>query len=459
MLRIGCGEVDITPELGLPMVGMPGSPRGEGVRWPLHGRVFLADDGERRVAIVCLDLIALNPADVAQLRAQLAAVGDLPPAAILVACSHTHRAPFPFADGDDAGAGHAYFQHVRGRLAEAMADAVAALQPATLSVGRALAPGWAFNRRPIFSGGQVGTHGWAWEDDFERMEDEPDEEAWMLVARRPDGSVIGGLVGFACHPTAMGHDPVYSADYPGALTDELAARHGGVFGFLLGAAGDTSTPDPTSRDPESGFGPAHTAAMGLGIAERADAAMATARPLASDRLRIASTRISIAQRRATAEQVALARWYLEERPDDLDELAFTRRLYGHDYTFRDGKQVGNERHAQEMLRMWAWQQGPAAQLVEEIELQAMALGEVALVAFPAEMFTAFGERVKAASPFPDTFVVTLANGWHGYVPTREAFTRGGYEPRFAYPSRLVEEAGDLMTEAAIGLLNELKPSP
>ena len=458
MLRIGVAEVDITPEPGLPMVGMPGSPRGEGVRWPLHGRVFLADDGETRRAILCLDLIALNPPDVAQLRARLAAVGGLAPANILVACSHTHRAPFPFSDGAGDGEGQAYFQHVSARLAAAMADAVADLQPAALAVGRALAPGWAFNRRPIFAGGQVGTHGWAWEDDFERMEGMPDEEVWTLVARRPDGSVIGGLAGFACHPTAMGHDPVYSADYAGALTEALSARHGGVFGFLIGAAGDTSTPDPTSRDPESGFGPAHTAAMGHGIAERADEAMATARPLSVDRLQVASTQLRIAQRRATAEQVELARWYLEERPDNLDELAFTRRLYGHDYTFRDGKQVGNERHAQEMLRMWEWQQGPRAQLVEELEIQAMALGDVALVAFPAEMFTAFGEQVKAASPFRDTFVVTLANGWHGYVPTREAFARGGYEPRFAYPSRLVEEAGDLMTEAANSLLNGLAES-
>ncbi len=50
MLRVGCGRADITPDLGLPMVGMPGSPRGEGVQWPLHGRVFLFDDGERRAA-------------------------------------------------------------------------------------------------------------------------------------------------------------------------------------------------------------------------------------------------------------------------------------------------------------------------------------------------------------------------------------------------------------------------
>jgi hypothetical protein len=171
---------------------------------------------------------------------------------------------------------------------------------------------------------------------------------------------------------------------------------------------------------------------------------------------VAATHLRLAQRRPTPEQVELARWYLEERPPDLDELAFTRRLYGHDYTFNDGKQVGNERHARELLDMWEWQRTKAEdQLVEEVEIQVMALGDLAIVAFPVELFTAFGRRVKTASPFATTFVATLANGWHGYAPTLEAFSRGGYEPRFAYPSRLVPEAGDQMADAAIAMLQQL----
>lgn len=463
-MRVGLGQVDITPALGLPMVGMPGSPRGEGVSWPLYGRVMLVDDNERRVAVVCLDLIALLADDVARIRLALAAAGELPPEQIMIACSHTHRAPFT-SDGNatddgsilavDAGAGSAYLALVSARLEAAMTDAATNPRPAEFLVGRAQAPGWAFNRRPIYTGGEVGTHGWAWQEDFVRMEGTPDEDIWILAARGRDGGIIGGLTGFACHPTAMGHTPVYSADYPGVLTEALAERHGGMFGFLIGAAADTSTPDPTSRDAESGFGPAHTLAMGTSLADRADAALATAHAVSGAKVASASTRIRIAQRLATPELVALARWYLEEAPPDVDELEMTRRLSGHDYTFADGKQVGNERHAGEMLRMWEWQQGPNAQLEEEIEIQVLTIGDAALVGFPAEMFTAFGEQVKENSPFRDTFIVTMANGWHGYVPTREAFSRGGYEPRFAWPSRLVPEAGELMVDAALGMLRNL----
>ena len=459
MLRVGFGRADITPAPGLPMVGMPDTPRGEGVQWPLRSRVFLVDGGERRIAVICFDLIDLVSNHVAELRERLAVPGGIDPENILVACSHTHRAPFTETGwGAAAEPTRSYVDLVFARTSDAMAEAVTHLEAAELSVGRAMAPGWAFNRRPIYAGGQVGTHGQTWRDGFAGMEGTADEELGVLLARGPDGMVVGGLVDFACHPTAMAHESVYSADYPGVLTKELENRHGGVFGFLSGAAGDTSTPDPTSRDPESGFGRNHTLAMGRALADRADEAIQAGHPLAVDRISVSSTRLRIPQRRPTMEQVELARWYLEERPADLDELDFTRRLYGHDYTFNDGKQLGNERHAQELLNMWQWQRGKSdEELIEEIEIQAIALSDVAIVGFPVELFSDFGRQVKTESPFPETVVATLANGWHGYAPTLEAFARGGYEPRFAYPSRLAPEAGDRMADAALELLQRLSP--
>jgi hypothetical protein len=387
----------------------------------------------------------------------VAAQAEIEPGHVLIACSHTHRAPYTETGwGATDETVRPYLDFAFTRIRKAAADAAATLQPAQLSRGRQNVPGWAFNRRPIYAGGQVGTHGPARGDGFVRMEGVADDDLPVLVARGADGAILGGLVGFACHPTAMGHDPVYSADYPGVLTETLEGRHGGVFGFLIGAAGDTSTPDPESHVPESGFGVAHTETMGTALADAADEAIGQARPVAGDRIAVDTTHLRIPQRRATPDLVELARWYLEERPADLDELEFTRRFYGHDYTFNDGVQLGNERHAEEMLRMWDWQQGKSdEELTETVEMQAMAIGDVAIVGFPVELFTAFGRRVKAGSPFADTIVATLANGWHGYAPTLEAFARGGYEPRFAYPSRLVPEAGDRMTDAALELLGRL----
>src|SRR5437868_3432854 len=120
MLHVGFARVDITPEPGLPMVGMPGSPRGEGVMWPLHGRVVLVDDGAVRAAVVSLDLIALVSAHVAELRAKVAAAAGLALERVLIACSHTHRAPFTETGwGGSAGTVRPFLDMVFARVAAA----------------------------------------------------------------------------------------------------------------------------------------------------------------------------------------------------------------------------------------------------------------------------------------------------------------------------------------------------
>jgi neutral ceramidase len=204
MLRIGFGRVDTTPELGLRVAGTAPWPPATSIAGPLRGRVLLADDGAQRVGIVFLDLMALPAAEVATLRSLLASAGGLDPHAIMVACSHTHTAPFTFAAGAaDERDVYRYLDEIYPKLAKAMADAAARFVPATIGAGRTIAPGLTFNRRPIYANGEVATHGPTWVDDFAGLEDRPDEELHLLVARDSDEKTIGGMVDFACHPTVM----------------------------------------------------------------------------------------------------------------------------------------------------------------------------------------------------------------------------------------------------------------
>jgi len=64
---------------------------------------------------------------------------------------------------------------------------------------------------------------------------------------------------------------------------------------------------------------------------------------------------------------------------------------------------------------------------EQIIVQVIRLGDLCLVGVSAECFTEMGIVVKGASPFPQTFFCSNANGCVGYLPTREAFAEGGYE--------------------------------
>jgi hypothetical protein len=91
-----------------------------------------------------------------------------------------------------------------------------------------------------------------------------------------------------------------------------------------------------------------------------------------------------------------------------------------------------------------------------LEVQAFRLSdEVAVVGLPGEVFVEFGLAIKQASPFPVTLVIELCQDDVAYVPTRKAFAEGSYE---TVNSRIAPGGGEVMTETAIKLLDELRRS-
>jgi len=84
------------------------------------------------------------------------------------------------------------------------------------------------------------------------------------------------------------------------------------------------------------------------------------------------------------------------------------------------------------------------------EVQVIGIGDVRIVALPAEVFLEYGQRIRAGSAFSNTLVVTLANGClPGYVCTAEAYATGGYETG---ASMLTSQAGEAMVETALNIL-------
>jgi neutral ceramidase len=477
MLKVGIAETNITPEPGLRMAGMLNPPKAEGARWDLMGRIMVFDDGAHCAAMIALDLLMLMPSTVAELRQALAAGTGLAPEDILITCNHTHRAPYTAAIMDEVP-DFAYLDLVRARLVEAMARAWAARQPARLRAGRSAAPGWTFNRRPMYNtpwGVQVGTQGPRWVAHFAGMEGPDDVELRALLVESPKGEALGGFANYSCHTTVMGGEPYYSADYSGPLTEELVARRGGVFGFLQGCAGNQWVVSMAHEGPMTEWGPDYNARMGRALADKTDEALANGQAVTDGQVRTARTILRIPQRRARPEQVTLAKEYLErraaemraaeaslaeipweQRPRNEAADAWTLKAYGHPYTFYNNGHAVEDWFARETIGMWEWQRRVGTRdLLEEVEVQVITVGDLAFVGYPGEMFAEFGVRTRAGSPFAHTFVAELSNGWHGYIPTVEAFAHGGYECRFGNVSRLIPEAGDRMVDTALGMLMEL----
>ena len=456
MTQTGFGRVDVTPPVGRPLGRLFRNDMiAETVEWPLYASCMAVENGTARVLVFSLDKNRLLDPTVAAIRDAVAAATGVPATHQFIACTHAHNVPFAtnWLPGDDSGL--EYLGVLKRAFCRAADEALAGLRPARLHIARASAPGLNVNRRSVYrtdDGEQVGTHGPTDHPDFLRAEGPADDEVLALAAEDCDGRTLGGVVNFACHPTTMYSATAWSADYPGALAAALSRDPGGVFLFLNGAAGNLS-PNPALG--KGGDGVERARLLGETLAQCVLRALPTRREIEACPVSVRSRRLRIPQRRPTGDQIELARGYIEDGvPSDL--RAFCRRLYGYTHTMYNAGERLHEWLCRELLGMWEWQRRAAQpEPADEVDVRVVRLGDFALVGFPSEIFCEFGLEVKRASPLPDTMVAELANGWHGYIPTKDGFARGGYETSFAYQSRLVPEAGDRMCAAALELLAEV----
>ena len=81
-----------------------------------------------------------------------------------------------------------------------------------------------------------------------------------------------------------------------------------------------------------------------------------------------------------------------------------------------------------------------------------------MVGVPAEYFVEYGLEIKAKSPFNYTFIIGLANGYIGYIPTLEFFKEGGYEVEFCANSRFIPRAGEMIKNETLKLIAQLAES-
>ncbi|MEO6810188.1 MAG: hypothetical protein ABI353_13825, partial [Isosphaeraceae bacterium] len=90
------------------------------------------------------------------------------------------------------------------------------------------------------------------------------------------------------------------------------------------------------------------------------------------------------------------------------------------------------------------------------EVQGIRIGPLGIATNGSEYFCEYGLRIKKCSPFTPTWVVSLANEYIGYVATAQGFVAGGYEPRTARSSKMSLETGQLLVEASLKALGQLK---
>jgi hypothetical protein len=192
--------------------------RATGVHDEVYCRALALSDGTTSCVLAVLDLVGASGPLLGAIRRDAARLTGLPPASILVACTHSHASPD--MQGLWGGTGAAYETHVAHRSASAIWQAQQALAPAIAVAATSSLGGVVRNRR-----------GWP----------ETDETLTSLRFATERGAPIATLVNYACHPTASGAaNTEVSRDWCGVTVDAVERELGGVAIYINGAIGDVN---------------------------------------------------------------------------------------------------------------------------------------------------------------------------------------------------------------------------
>ncbi|MGN6239057.1 MAG: hypothetical protein ACTHNI_04875 [Cellulosimicrobium cellulans] len=402
--------------------------------------------------------------DETTLRTTVLDATGLPVERLLVSLSHTHAGPVLCSgDADLPGGdrGVEYLRDLARAAADAAAEAIASLRPATLewTTGRC---GLASNREALLdgcAGGDAGTTagstprplvGFNPDAGTPRSPGADPADDTVVVGRltarpapsaadsRPDGAAPAGdpvtlatIVNYACHPTTLAwQNRLVSPDYVGAMRDLVERETGAPVAFLQGASGELAPREQYTGDTAvadrhgTSLGHAVLAALAelpppgteleLTRVVESGAPLAVWEPAPSAALpgsdtgaRPGARTLAAVEEPVTLDLRDLPTWdELEAEWASIDPRSREERLR-RARNLRDGYVTGpTVPHP-----TWVWR-----------------VGEALLVAHPGEAYSRLQRTVRAHAGARPVVVANLTNGpGFVYLPTREAYDVGAYQ--------------------------------
>jgi neutral ceramidase len=438
-LRVGAAAVVITPPIGIPMAGYYNTRLAEGTLDDLFARAIVFEQDGVRTALVAVDLVTISRPVVEEARRIIEKSSGIRGNAVMISATHSHTGPLltgmstrNSAYGGDMDIAKNYSASLPQKIADAVKQAVAKLTPAKVSVGTGREDSLPFNRRYFMKDGSVGWNPGKLNPNIVKPAGPIDPAVPVVYAESLDGKPLATYVNFAMHlDTTSGMQ--FSSDYVFALSQVLGKLRSPemVTLFTIGCAGDINHVNFGIKEPQKG--PAEAARIGTVLAAEVIKTYTRTTPVIATAPRVRSEIVKLPLPALAPDDVEKARAIVarignKPEPKFLDIVWAFKVL---DVYGRDGKP-------------------------QEVEVQVISLGdELAWVSLPGEIFVELGLAIKEKSPFKHTIIAELANGSIGYVPTRRGFAEGNYEPVSA---RCAEGSGEMLVEAALRLLKELKPN-
>ncbi len=422
-MKAGFASVDITPPLGTCLCGHFNRRPADGLHDPLLAQVMVLDDGESRVALIGTDLVAVQAEMTAAVRESVHRATGIAPECTMLWATHTHAGPYTRMGGGDERDDE-YIEVLEKTLAGAVQAAAGDLRDVELKVAWGHEERIAFNRRYRMKDNTVATNPGVGNPNILRVDGPMDPTVGCLYVTDATG-LVGCLMNYACHCDVLGNGNFkFAADYPYYMREMISAAAGQPVTTLFanGACGNINHINVFGHTRQGGFD--HARMMGMLLAGEALKVFREAEPLSGVPL-AGRNRVLEIERRMYSD-AEIAEFQRIAADESLSELQYHR-----------------------VRARQALAQHAAGRATQQVEVQAVRIGDLALLAIPAEYFVEYGLLLRERSSAPHTFVVELANDCIGYVPTPEALVEGGYEGASA---RYGPDTGQIIAENVLELV-------
>lgn len=463
-LLVGAAAVDITPAKDRHLAG---DGRGQHrpakeVLDPLYATAMVFESGGRRACVIIVDLTIVAEPYTTQIRQTMAAELGTQPEAVMICATQTHSAPslgefmldpeFPLEDTPNTqyirGAEKAYIDFAMPRIMDAVRQAKQRQRPCRMAHGRGLVGDYAFNRRGVLRNGGIimpkpfGGNGQPLGPaNLSHMEGPMDPEVGV-IAFRSDEELTGLMLHHTCHPVINFGKPerfmAVSADWCGAWANQMRQRVGGecVPMVINGCCGNINPWHPYDAQ----FNPDEHR-MGAALADMTQKVLAGMTWADSAVVDFAARRLALPYRDIPAERSAEVERILSKNP----QPPYLDSGKGVDPVWFRAASTRSVELAKKRSPTLAY------------EVQAIRIGNAAIVALPGEPFVEGQLAIKQNSPAAMVQVAHMSSHYVGYLPTREAASRNGHESNadVTYWAKLAPGALEHVVETARDLIREL----
>ncbi|MGB7069653.1 MAG: neutral/alkaline non-lysosomal ceramidase N-terminal domain-containing protein [Pyrinomonadaceae bacterium] len=434
MLRAGFSKSCISPPVGAPLAGFVAREGVcEGIHDDLYSRALVLENDGIAIALVSLDVLALSGDFVSSVRGKIETRTGIKRDSIAIASTHTHAGPVTvktFFNPEDS-LDQAFMDLVAKSIEDSVAAAWENRQPSRVGVGCGRVEGIGVNRRT--------------------PDKKPvDEEIGIIKVEDLSGRPRAVLVNYSCHPTVLGSDNLLaSGDFPYFAVERIEDELGdGSFAmFVNGTQGNISMGHSSELSAIGVITPGRTFEHAEELGKKlAKATLDALRQIETfDALKIDAEVASVPFPLKDLPAIPVAKKNLILADHELEALS------SNGASIESMMKAKSKRLYASITDFYARETAVFEDGYLPVELQAVRIGDAVFLAVPAEVFVEIGIGIKQRAKH-NVFIIGIANGYIGYLPTAAAYAQNGYE---VVSSKVGPRSEELLYEEAIKLEQRL----